>query len=143
MSIGIFTDKLLKPTDDEILGIIGPGWALWQELILFIREHYPVTEDLKFLYGKKYGWAVRFRILGKLLASLYPTKGGFTVQINLNPDAVEQAAAMNPGKNVLEAIAGATPYPEGRWLFISVESKKDIRDIKRLLVLRIEASHLV
>ena len=140
MSIGIFTDKLHQPTDDEILGMIGPGIALWQELILFIREHYPISEDLKFLYGKKYGWAVRFRIRGKLLASLYPTKGGFTVQINLSPDAVEQATAMNPGKNVLEAVARATPYPEGRWLFIPVQPKDDLHDIKQLLDLRIETT---
>lgn len=143
MAIGAFTDKLQKPTNNEILVMIGPGWTLWQELILFIREHYPVTEDLKFLYGKKYGWAVRFRIRGKLLASLYPTEGGFTVQINLNTDAVEQAREMNRGKNVLRAINRATPYPEGRWLFISVESKEDIHDIIQLLALRVEANHLV
>lgn len=136
MAIGAFTDKLRQPTDDEILRMIGPGWALWQELILFIREHYPVTEDLKFLYGEKYGWAMRFRVHGKLLTSLYPTDGGFTVQINLSQDAVERAMAMNPGKNVKEAVNRATPYPEGRWLFIRVESKDDIRDIQQLLPLR-------
>jgi len=83
---------------------------------------------------------VRFRIRGKLLASLYPTKDGFTIQINLSPDAVEQATAMNPGKNVLEAIAKATPYPEGRWLFIPVQSMDDIHDIKHLLALRVGTS---
>lgn len=143
MSIGVFTDKHYRPTDDEILGMIGPGWTLWQELNQFIREHYPVTEDLKFLYGEKYGWAMRYRIRDKLLASLYPTKDGFTVQVNLNPAAVEQATDITHGKNVQEAIDRATPYPEGRWLFIPVESKNDINDIKQLLALRVDASRLV
>jgi hypothetical protein len=33
------------------------------------------------------------------------------------------------------AIARAHPYPEGRWLFISVKSEQDLQDAKRLLVL--------
>ena len=115
---------------------------LWQELIQFIRETFPADEDFTFLYGKKYGWALRFRIRKQLLTSLYPPAGGFKVQINLSPEAVEQALAMQPGKNVQEAIAGAHPYPEGRWVFIPIESADDVQDIKRLLALRVETKRL-
>ncbi len=52
----------------------------------------------------------------------------------------QQAQTMNPGKIAQEAIAKATPYPEGRWLFIPVQSKDDIHDIKKLLDLRIETT---
>ena len=83
-------------------------------------SNYPSDEDFRFLYGKQYGWALRFRIRGQLLTSLYPAVEGFTVQINLSPAAVEQAQQMNLGANVQGAIARATPYPEGRWLFIPV-----------------------
>ena len=143
MSIGAFTDKKQQPTEEEILAMIGPKLPLWQELIQFIRENYPVEEDFKFLYGKKYGWALRFRIRRQLLTSLYPTAGGFTAQVNLSPEAVEQALAMQPGKNVQDAIARAHPYPEGRWLFIPVESADDVEDVKRLLTLRAETKRLL
>jgi len=136
MGIGIFTDKKHRPTDVEVLDAIDDKLPLWQELIRHIREKYPVQEDFKFLYGKNYGWALRFRIKGQLLTSLYPVKGGFTAQINLSPEAVEKVQSLKPGKNVQQAIAQATPYPEGRWLFVSVESEKDLRDIQRLLALR-------
>lgn len=142
MSIGVFTDKKQHPTEQEILAMIGPQVTLWQELIQFIRQNYPSNEDFKFLYGKKYGWALRFRIRGQLLTSLFPTAGGFTAQINLSPEAVEQALAMQPGKNVQDAIARANPYPEGRWLFIPVESSDDSDDVKRLLALRVAAKRL-
>ncbi len=142
MSIGIFTDKKHQPTEDEILKVIGPKLSAWQELIRFIRETYPSDEDFKFLYGKKYGWALRFRIRGKLFTSLYPTKAGFTVQINLSQAGIEQAQGMKLGENVQEAIAGANPYPEGRWLFIPVKSADDIRDIQQLLALRVETKRL-
>lgn len=142
MSIGAFTDKKHRPTEDEIQQVIGPKLSAWQKLIQFIRENYPSEEDFKFLYGKKYGWALRFRIRGKLLTSLYPTEKGFTVQINLSQAAIEQVQGMKPGENVQEAIARANPYPEGRWLFIPIGSADDIRDIQQLLALRVEEKHL-
>jgi len=139
MGIGIFTDKEHRPTDGEVLDAIGDKLPLWQELISHIREKYPVREDFKFLYGKNYGWALRFQIKGQLLTSLYPARDGFTAQVNLSEEAVEKALSLKPGKNVRQAIERANPYPEGRWLFVSVESEKDIGDIKRLLALRIGA----
>jgi hypothetical protein len=142
MSIGAFTDRKHEPTEDEILEVIGPKLSVWQELGQFIRQRYPSDEDFKFLYGKKYGWALRFRIRGKLLTSLYPTEGGVTVQINLSPEAIEQAQGMKLGEHAQEAIARANPYPEGRWLFIPVESADDIRDIQQLLALRVETKRL-
>ena len=142
MSIGTFTDKKNQPSQDDVLAMIGPQVPLWHELIQFIRENYPSDEDFKFLYGKNYGWALRFRIRGQLLTSLFPTAGGFTAQVNLSPEAVEQALAMQPGKNIQDAIARANPYPEGRWLFIPIESADDVHDVKRLLALRVETKRL-
>jgi hypothetical protein len=142
VSVGVFTDRKHPPTQDEILSAIGPRLSVWQELILFIRENYPSDEDFKFLYGKKYGWALRFRIRGTLLTSLYPTQGGFTAQINLDPGAIQQVQRMKLGENVQQAIAQATPYPEGRWLFIAVESDADLRDVQQLLALRVETKRL-
>ena len=142
MSVGVFTDKKHQPTDDEVLAAIGSRLPLWQELVRHIRAEYPAEEDFRFLYGKSYGWALRFRIKGQLLTSLYPTQGGFTAQVNLGPAAVEQAQGMKLGENVQQAIARAHPYPEGRWLFIPVESEQDLQNMVRLLALRVETKRL-
>jgi hypothetical protein len=136
MSIGVFTDKNRQPTDTEVCETIGLMLQAWQALVQFIRENYRVQEDFKFMYGKKYGWGLRFRTHGKLLTSLYPTQNGFTGQVILNPAAIEQAQRMKLGKNARQAIAKAHPYPEGRWLFVPIESENDIRDFQSLLVLR-------
>jgi hypothetical protein len=60
----------------------------------------------------------------------------------LSSDAIEKAQGMKLSKNVQQAIARAHPYPEGRWLFISVESEKDLRDIQRLVALRVGEKRL-
>jgi hypothetical protein len=142
MSIGCFTEKGARPTDAQVQEAIGARLALWDALAEFVRAGYPVEEDFKFLYGKNYGWASRFRVKGQLLVNLYPAQGGFTAQINLSPAAVEQALGMGLGQNAQQAIARAHPYPEGRWLFIPVASEDDLRDVQRLLSLRAETKRL-
>lgn len=142
MSVSVFADKKVQPADFDIRKIIGPKLPLWDELIGTLREKYAPQEDLKFLYGKEYGWGIRFRIKGQLLTSLFPSDGGFIVQINLSPEDVESAQGMQPGRNVQQAIARANPYPEGRWLFIPVESPADLEDIYRLLELRVKSKRL-
>jgi hypothetical protein len=137
VAIGIFIDKNRKPAKTEILEAIGPMISIWQKLIHYIREKHLVQEDFKFMYGKNYGWALRFRIKGKLLVALYPSKSGFTAQVILNPEAIRKSQKIKFGENVRETISQAHPYPEGRWLFIPVKSGKDFRDIQQLLELRV------
>ena len=128
MSIGAFTDKKQRPSETEIRDMMGAGLTGWKELTQFVRQQYAPEEEFRFMYGKKYGWAFRFQMRGKLLTSFYPTEGGLTVQINLGPAAVDQALAMDLGENVLSVINQATAYSEGRWLFIPVKSLQDIQD---------------
>jgi hypothetical protein len=142
MSIGAFTDKKQRPSESEIRDMIGAGLSDWEELVQFVVEQYAPDEEFRFMYGKKYGWALRFQMRGKLLTSFYPTDGGLTVQINLGPAAIDQALAMNLGGNVLSVISQATAYSEGRWLFIPVKSLQDIQDLQRLIALRVETRRL-
>lgn len=141
MSIGIFTDKQNIPQPYEIEKAIGPCFPLWEELLTHIHDTYHTLEDFRFLYGKNYGWGYRFKLKGKLLTCLYPASDHINVQIILSPSEVEIVQAMDIGANVKQAIETATPYPEGRWLFIPVESKNDFQDIVLILELHSKAKH--
>ena len=142
MSVGLFIDKNHSPTEADIAAAIGPMLPLWKTLIQFIRDTYAVQEDFRFLYGKTHGWALRFRVKGKLLTALYPTQSGFTVQIILGPTQVTRAMAMGLPSRVMKVLLAAKPWPEGRWLFIPVTSVADMRDIQQLLALRVETKRL-
>jgi hypothetical protein len=135
MSIGIFTDRLHQPTQDEIMDVLASSRAAWEALTQYVSENYRVKADFGF-YGKNYGWALRLRKGGKALLSLYPSSDGFTAQVVLDEDAVQQALQENPGENTVRAIQAANPYPEGRWLFVRVESEQDAADVRRLLKLK-------
>lgn len=142
MSVGVFTEKKHRPNDEEMVMMIGAMLPAWNELVDFLRASFSVEEDFKFMYGKNYGWALRFRVHRKFLTSLFPTKGGMTVQINLSSQAVEQALKMDLQTDILEVITRAHPYPEGRWCFIPVWTPQELEDIKQLIQLRVVTKKL-
>mgnify|MGYP002153788772 CR=1 FL=1 len=135
MSVGIFVDKMHRPTMEEVSAVIGPKRQLWDSLTRFVVKTYQIQRDFAF-YGKNYGWAVRFRAGGKALLSMYPGKESFTVQIVLGQTVAEQAFSLNLGKDVRKVLEKAHRFPEGRWLFIKVESQRDLNDIQRLLLVK-------
>lgn len=142
MVIGIFTDKNHQPTNDEILVSIGSKKSLWERLIESLTSNYTVQRDLRF-YGKNYGWAVRFRRGGKALLSMYPGKDSFSVQIVIGPTDAEKVADLDLGESVRKVLEKAHQFPEGRWLFIKVESEKDLNDIQQLLLVKSRPSKKV
>jgi hypothetical protein len=132
MAIGVFTDKLHQPTTEEIHAAIGSKRQLWENLTNFIEDNYRLKSDFAF-YGKNYGWALRFRKAGKALLSLYPGQNSFTAQIIVSQTQAEKALSSGLSKKASKIIEEAHPYPEGRWLFLKVESEQDLNDVKQLL----------
>jgi len=135
MAVGSFVEKQHQPTMRQVFASIGPKKALWENLERFVAENYRTKRDLAF-YGKNYGWALRYRKAGKALFSMYPGERIFTVQIVLAETPAKKASSLKLGKNTQNVLESAHQFPEGRWLFIKVNSKQDLRDVQRLLLLK-------
>ena len=136
MSVGIFADKNKRPGKSEIKAILGKTNSLWEMLAHYIHDQFEAEEDFSFLYGKNYGWALRFRVRGKLLICMYPNAYHFITQIILSTRNLSDAVNTDLHTNTLKAIEIATLYSEGKWLFIATQTIQDINDIKMLLNLK-------
>ena len=136
MSIGAFTVKTSKPTDDEVVNALGPSYQRWLSLVEHLGGGYKAGADFAFLYGRGYGWALRFRLKGKLLTALFPNNGYFSVQVNLNRTQLAKADGMQLHKNAMSAIREATLYAEGKWTFIPVHGEADLKDAQKLIRLK-------
>jgi hypothetical protein len=132
MTIGLFTDKEHQPTTQQVSGALGAKQALWEGLTRFIADNYPIPGEWNF-GGKNYGWNLWYRKSGKTLVTLYPQKESFIAQIVLGKDQVEQALNLKLGNNVGTVLTETPQLHDGRWLFIKVKTKKDVRDIQQLL----------
>jgi len=135
LGAGAFLDKKHQPTMREIFAAIDSKRPLWESLTEFIDDNYRASREFKF-YGKNYGWALRYRRAGKALLSIYPGRERFTAQIVLGETEALKALALGVGKNVRKIIEEAHQFPEGRCLFIRVESKRDLNDVQQLVVFK-------
>ena len=93
-------------------------------------------QNLKYLYGRQYGWAKQFRIKGKPVVALFPNEGYFVALIILNQDQLLAASQLRLHKNAIRAMDAANLYREGKWLFMRVEKLNDLKDIEALLKLK-------
>lgn len=138
MSRGCFTDRDKKPSEDEAFTSLAQSRALWDEIVLFIENHYRTKKTYKF-YGKNYGWALQFSKSGKALVSLYPAEGEFVAQVILNKDQCEEALKSGIGDEIRDLIRLTPEIHEGKWIFIGIKTKKDVKDIENLISVRATA----
>jgi Protein of unknown function (DUF3788) len=139
MSKSSFIDKNHQPSEAEIVAILSSVLTNWNLTLEGIRAVGKTQEDLKFMYGKPYGWGIRFRLKGKLLTALYPNQNHFVVQIIIDSKRLKEVDHIHLHPNAQEAIQNANPYPEGKWLFIKTETRANVEDVKELLKLRMKS----
>ena len=116
---------------------MGKARAPWDELEGHLAKVHGLTGSLHFMYGERYGWALRFERRGRLVVAMYPNRGHLTVQVILNRAQVAAATSMGLPPAIVRALQRAKDYPEGRWLFIPVASLKDARDLRTLVALKL------
>jgi hypothetical protein len=132
-----FDIRTRKPSDARIRRVLSQAREAWDDLVEYLEQIHGLKGSLHFMYGRRYGWALRVRRGSRLVLALYPNQSSLTVQIILGRAQVEAAAAMGLPSRVLEILESATNYPEGKWLFIPVKSLANARELRPLIALKI------
>ena len=135
-----FVSRTEIPTGASVKTILSRAREGWVDLVTYLREAYNLSGELHFMYGQRYGWALRFRRSTRLILAMYPNRGCFTVQIILGQHQVKPAFTMGLSAHVLKVLRAAHAYPEGRWLFIPVKSVRIARELRPLIALKISSS---
>jgi hypothetical protein len=134
---GCFVDRTREPSGASIRTALGAARPAWDDLAEHLADQYALAGTFHFMYGKRYGWALRFERGGRLVLAMYPNQRHLTVQVILSQAQVAAASAMDLPSPVAHALAAATDYPEGRWLFVPVRTRKDAREVRPLVALKL------
>jgi len=124
-----------EPTQEEIAHALGTAAPLWNTLTSYVEDAYGV-EPTWGRPSKRYGWDVKYRKGGRTLVSLTPDEGRLTALVVLGRVEAETAAELELGAHVRAVFDGAEPLHDGRWLFVPVESERDVEDVERLLAVK-------
>lgn len=127
-----FMNRDRPPTAAEIAVALGPTAPLWERVTAHVEESYGI-EPTYVPPSKNYGWDVKYRKGGKTLVALTPDRGGFTALVVLGEKETEAARALDLGAHVRRVFDEARQLRDGRWLFVPVESERDVVDIEALL----------
>ena len=131
-----FLDRTREPGHASIRKALAEARAAWDDIEAHLTETYGLKGSFHFMYGKRYGWALHFRQSGRFILAMYPNHNYFTVQIILGRAQVAVATKMRLPPCVSRVLETAKDYPEGRWLFIPVRSRKSAEELRTLIALK-------
>ncbi len=138
-AFGCFVDRAHEPSNATVRKALGEARAAWDDLSAHLGTVYGLTGAFYFMYGARYGWALKLQRGGRLAAAMYPNRGYLTMQLILNPAQVAAADAMKLPPFIRRALEAATDYPEGRWLFIPVTTRANADAVKPLIALKLHS----
>ncbi|MHA2386034.1 MAG: DUF3788 domain-containing protein [Candidatus Thorarchaeota archaeon] len=127
-----------EPTKKQILEFIGTKASKsWMALEEFMTMNYDFQPELSY-WGDKNGWILRYRRSGKTLVSLYPEKGGFTVQVILGKKEVQKFEDIRGelDADIATLFDKTEQVHDGRWLYIRQPGVGTIHDIEKLIQLK-------
>jgi hypothetical protein len=135
-------DKSRQPTDVEMEKAIGePIAGAWQDLRCFLEETYHINPIFN-AGGKKYGWNLQHRVVGRPLCEIYPEHGSFTALVILGKSELEQALDKldSFGGTVRYALENSPRYHDGCWMYIRVADpltcQQDTADLEQLILIK-------
>jgi hypothetical protein len=128
-------DREHEPSRAEIADALGAVASLWESLTAYVESRYDVEPTFG-APSQRYGWDVKYRKGGRTLLSLTPDEGRFTALVVLGGAEARAARELDLGEHVRAVFEEAEQLHDGRWLYILVESERDVQDIQVLLALK-------
>lgn len=134
----IFTQKSIKPTNNDLKTALCDTYELWETLVAFTKKAHPhALEEWKYS-GEKYGWS--FRILDKkrVLIYLLPRDAFFKAAFVFGQKATDVILNSTIAESIVDELKSAKVYAEGRGIRIDVTDKSIVADIKKLITIKTE-----
>ncbi len=120
---------------DGLQAVLGERFELWRALVAAV-ERMGGRGGWRW-EGPKHGWSWKSKRAGKPFLTLVPEPGAFRALVVLGRDDAAAAAALPLGPRMRATYDGARQYPDGRWLFQTVETAEDVDDLVLLLRLKL------
>jgi len=129
--------KSVRPGLEEI-GVFIQN-PLWGELRAHLEQTYGVLPVIEHsTCSGAPGWNVKYKKSGRSLCTLYPDEGAFMCLVSVGTkEAVEAELMMHTCTDyVQELFWRVKTYNGARWLMIRVADETVLRDVERLIALR-------
>lgn len=137
MPSSVFTDRSQRPGPVDLQNALGKTFGLWGEIAEYVFKKYPDAVDEWAFPGKSFGWNYRIKDSKRVIIYMMPGEKLFRVSIVFGSKATENAMISKISKDIKDLISSAKVNAEGRGFRIDVKNKKTVKDIKRLVDIKL------
>ena len=125
-------NKQEVPTFDALIRYSGDSGLLWLELDTRMEEKYNMSRQIRFPYGKDYGWSVKYSIKSKHICDLFAETGAFTALFQVSDKAVD-TIYNELGEYAKAVWADKSPCASGGWIEFRVLNKEHLQDLEKII----------
>jgi len=136
MSLSVFEEKALMPTDEMLIAVLSEARLLWDDVVSAVDE-LPggVSQEWKF-YSKAAGWSCVVKNGKRTILYLIPQDGFFKVNFTLGEKAVIEAQSAELPEALVSLILDAKQYMEGSSFMFDVRTSGDMESVRKLITIK-------
>lgn len=127
------------PSTEDIEAVLGCAYALLQRLESFLDSSYDIKRELKFPFGKDYGWGYKYSHKSSHLCYVFFETGAFTVMLQLGGKLVLDIETAMPCMLPKTRELWQNRYPcgeQGGWVHYRVMDVSELADVIRLISIK-------
>lgn len=130
-------DRKQRPTWEEMLAYCGVTAQLYIEFQTFLADSFTTSQEIRFPYGKEYGWCVTHRLGKKLICDVFAEAGAFAVMMRLSNEQYERIyeEVSDYTKNYIDH---KYPCGSGGYIHYRVTCAEHMKDLKILMTAKME-----
>ena len=125
-------DKQKTPTFEDLIRYSGDSGKLWLELDKRMKDNYKSAKQIRFPYGKDYGWSVKYSAKSKHICDVFAENGAFAALFQVSDKAVDTVydELCDYAKDVW---ADKSPCASGGWIEFRVLNEEQLRDLEKII----------
>lgn len=130
-------DKTITPTFEDLIDYCGTTGALWTDLDKYIKNTFSAQGSIRFPYGSKYGWSMKYSLKNKHICDVFAENGAFSLHFHINNNCLN--SIYNELSDYTKAVCDRKyPCGDGGWLTYRVLSQNQLNDVKALLFAKVK-----
>jgi len=125
-------NKQETPTFEELICHSGESGKLWVELDEYLQNELGLATLIRFPYGKKYGWSVKYNKKSKHICDIFAEAGAFAALFQISTDAVGMICDEldEYAKSIWE---DRSPCSGGGWIEFRVLNGEHLKGLKKMI----------
>lgn len=128
-------NKQAQPSCEEFTEYCGERKALFEKADDFLTNQLLAEKEMRFPYGKHYGWGMKYFIKSKHICDIFAEKGAFTVMLRL-ADSQFNKIYDESLPETKELIDNKYPCGSGGWIHYRVLTQRQLEDVFKMLRLK-------